>query len=150
MGSVINYWVSQWIGKPVLQRYGRYVLVSPAKLEMGHQWVSRFGMPGIFAARLLPVVRHLISIPAGILEMPFGKFSLATLGGAGLWCGVLAWFGEQVIGSHPELLQSPEAMAHVIKAKLAWFVGAVVVLTALYAVVLVFKRKQLSVLPSAL
>src|ERR1700752_1318609 len=54
VGSVVNYWVSQWIGRPVLQRYGRYVLVSPAKLEMGHQWVSQFGMPGIFAARLLP------------------------------------------------------------------------------------------------
>lgn len=142
IGSVINYLVSKWVGQPVVERYGRYVLVSPDKYAMAQGWIRQFGGPGVFAARLLPVVRHLISIPAGILQMPFGRFSLATSLGAGLWCMVLAWFGQQVIGNNPELLNSPEEMMHVIKAKLVWFMAAVVVLSVLYAIVVAFKRKQ--------
>jgi membrane protein DedA with SNARE-associated domain len=142
IGSVINYWVSQWIGLPVLRRYGHLVFIKPEKLAMGEQWINEFGVPGVFAARLLPVIRHLISIPAGILRMPFGKFSAATALGAGLWCGVLAWFGERVIGDHPELLQSPEAMAAVVRAKLIWFVAAVVVLAGLYSLVAIFQYRN--------
>jgi membrane protein DedA with SNARE-associated domain len=100
-GSLVNYWVSRWVGQPILVRYGRYVLISPDKLKLGEAWVSRFGVVGIFSARLLPVVRHLISIPAGVLKMPFAAFSAATIVGAGLWCAVLSWFGEAAIGSHP-------------------------------------------------
>lgn len=69
-------------------------------------------------------------------------FSAATIIGAGIWCTVLAWFGQEVIGSHPELLQSPEAMIAVIKAKLHLFVGAVVLLGALYGVVVWFKMRS--------
>lgn len=144
LGSILNYWVSKKIGQPILHRFGRYLLLPPSKLEMGQSWIRQFGIPGVFASRLLPVVRHLISIPAGILGMPFFRFSAATLLGAGLWCSVLAWFGSRAIGSNPELLQSPEAMAHVIKARMAWFVGAVVVFVALYGVVILFKLRQSS------
>jgi len=143
-GSAVSYWVSLWVGAPLIKKYGKYVLLPPAKVELAHQWVERFGAPGIFTARLLPVVRHLISIPAGILKMPFGQFSAVTLVGAGLWCTVLSWFGQEVIGDHPELLQSPEAMVAVIKAKLMLFVGAVVGLAALYSLVILFKRKDAS------
>jgi membrane protein DedA with SNARE-associated domain len=144
-GSVINYFVSKWVGQPFLNRYGKFVLLPPAKLQMAEAFVQRFGAPGVFAARLLPVVRHLISIPAGALRMPFCTFSIATIAGAGLWCTVLSWFGQQVIGGHPELLQSPEEMMKVIKAKLLWFVVATVVLAALYAWVAVFKKKTAEV-----
>lgn len=142
IGSAINYWVSQWIGLPFLNRYGKYFLVKPDKLAMAHDWVMQYGVGGIFIARLLPVVRHLISIPAGILKMPFGAFSLATIVGSGLWCAILSWFGQQVIGGHPELLQSPEAMAKVIKEKLLWFVVAVVLMGVLYGFVTWRKKKQ--------
>ncbi len=142
VGSAINYWVAQWVGKPILDRYGKYVLFPPAKVQMAEAWVTQYGMMGIFTARLLPVVRHLISIPAGILRMPFGKFSLVTTLGAGLWCWVLAWFGEQVIGSRPELLQSPEALIKVMKDKLHWFVAAVFVMLVLYGIVVVFKKRS--------
>lgn len=143
LGSVVNYWVSQWIGLPVLQRYGKYFFISQDKLNLAHRWVSQFGTIGIFIARLLPVVRHLISIPAGILKMPFGRFSLATTLGAGIWCGVLSWFGREVIGGSPELLASPEALSHVIQAKLIWFVVGVVVFTVLYLVMTSVKRRFL-------
>jgi len=141
-GSAINYWVSRSVGFPFINRFGRYVLLPPQKIEFASTWVRRFGVAGIFAARLLPVVRHLISIPAGVLKMPHARFTLATVSGAGLWCAVLSWFGRDVIGSRPELLQSPEAMVRVIREKLHWFVVAVVVLVALYAIVAYLKNKR--------
>src|SRR6185295_6511488 len=134
VGSIANYYVARWVGLPLLERYGKYVGISAPKLRAAHDWVKSYGMPGIFFARLLPVVRHLISIPAGILRMPIAGFSMATSAGALLWCFILSWFGSEVIGSHPELLQSPEAMVSVIKAKLLWFVIAVVAFLALYLV----------------
>jgi membrane protein DedA with SNARE-associated domain len=144
VGSVINYFVSQWVGQPLVNRYGRYILLSPEKLQLSENFIRRFGAPGVFLSRFLPVIRHLISIPAGVLKMPFFAFSLATIVGAGLWCSVLAWFGQEVIGSHPELLESPELMMKVIKAKLLYFVVAVLAVTVLYlAVVIWSKRTQL-------
>jgi membrane protein DedA with SNARE-associated domain len=135
VGSALSYFVARALGLPFIHRYGKYFFLSEEKIITLKSWVAQFGSPGIFASRFLPVVRHLISIPAGILEMSFARFSAATLAGAGLWCAVLAWFGQQVIGSHPELLDSPEAMMSVMKAKLHWIVGAVLALGILYALV---------------
>jgi len=142
VGSQISYWVSQWVGLPIIRKYGKYFLLSSQKIDMASDWVKQYGTVGIFTARLLPVVRHLISIPAGILRMPYRTFTAATVIGAGLWCTVLAWFGQEVIGGHPELMNSPAEMVSVIKEKLHWFVIAVVVFLVLYAVVVRFKKKR--------
>lgn len=141
VGSSVNYWVSKWLGLPLLQKYGNYFLLPPDKLKMAENWVKEFGFLGIFCARLLPVVRHLISIPAGILKMDFLRFSAATLLGSLLWCWVLAWFGEKVIGDEPELLNSPESLAFALKRKLVWFIVAVVLLGLLYGVVHYYRVK---------
>jgi membrane protein DedA with SNARE-associated domain len=141
-GSLISYLVSRGVGFPIINKYGKYILMPPGKIELAENWVRRYGIVGIFAARLLPVVRHLISIPAGVLKMPLTGFSLATVIGAAFWCTVLSWFGQEVIGGHPELLSSPEAMVRVIKEKLHWFVIAVLLLTVLYAVVVWFKNQK--------
>ena len=141
-GSLLSYLVAQWVGGPVVARYGRAFGLGPTKLALAESWIRSYGTPGVFFARLLPVVRHLISIPAGLLHMSLPRFSIATLLGAGIWCGVLSWFGQEVIGSRPELLQSPEAMVSVIKGQLHWFVGAVILLAGLYAFVLWFKRRS--------
>lgn len=93
LGSAATYWVSRGVGRPVIVRYGKYVLVPEPKLRMAEQWVDRYGPGGIFFARLLPVVRHLISIPAGIVGMNFRSFSLMTTVGSGTWCAVLTAFG---------------------------------------------------------
>ena len=140
-GSIGSYWISRWIGKPLIDRYGKFVLITPDKLQMAENWVRRYGATGIFVARFLPVIRHLISIPAGILKMPQGPFSLATIAGAGAWCAILSWFGQETIGSHPELLASPEAMIAAVKAKMHWFVAGVLLLVSLYALVLWFKKR---------
>jgi membrane protein DedA with SNARE-associated domain len=93
VGSAATYWISLWVGRPIIVRYGKYFLIPEKKLKMAEEWVGRYGSGGIFFARLLPVVRHLISIPAGITKMPFRSFSLMTAVGSGLWCTVLAIFG---------------------------------------------------------
>ena len=143
-GSVANYFFFKWVGLPVAKKYGKFVLISPEKLDTAEAWVRSYGAPGIFLARLLPVIRHLISIPAGVLEMPFRAFSIATIAGAGIWCFVLAWFGQEVLGARPDLLDSPEAMISAMKAKLMFFVGAAVVGTVLYVAFVVIRRRNAS------
>uniref|UniRef100_Q02CZ6 DedA n=1 Tax=Solibacter usitatus (strain Ellin6076) TaxID=234267 RepID=Q02CZ6_SOLUE len=136
LGSAISYWVSRWIGRAVILRWGKLVLITPDKLERAEQFVQRYEIGGVFFARLLPVLRHLISIPAGIARMSFGLFSLVTVLGAGLWCTVLAWFGAKVTSAHPDLMQDPEALAAMMKQEGHWIVAAVLVLCLLYFLVI--------------
>jgi membrane protein DedA with SNARE-associated domain len=103
VGACVMYWASRLLGRPVMWRLGRYVGLGQAKLELAERWCTRYGPPGVFFARLLPVIRHLIGIPTGILRMSFRRYAIATLGGSLIWCGVLAWLGKAV-GQHPELL----------------------------------------------
>jgi membrane protein DedA with SNARE-associated domain len=142
VGSAISYWVAQWIGLPLIQRYGKRFMISEEKMFFAQKVIEKYGAMGIFISRLLPVVRHLISIPAGILKMPFLKFSIVTTVGAGIWCAILSWAGQELIGAHPELLDSPEALSAVIKTKLLGFVLAVGVFGALYAAVVWMKRRS--------
>jgi membrane protein DedA with SNARE-associated domain len=103
VGASLMYWAARLLGRPLIMRYGRYVGLGRAKLEMAERWCTHYGSPGVFLSRLLPVIRHLIGIPAGILRMDFRWYALATLLGSLLWCAVLAWLGSTV-GQHPELL----------------------------------------------
>jgi membrane protein DedA with SNARE-associated domain len=103
VGACVMYWASRFLGRPVMLRLGRYVGLGQAKLELAERWCTRYGPPGVFFARLLPVIRHLIGIPTGILRMSFRRYAIATLLGSLLWCTVLAWLGKAV-GQHPELL----------------------------------------------
>jgi membrane protein DedA with SNARE-associated domain len=97
LGAAASYWVSLWLGRVFIARWGRYFLLSERKLERAEKWVHRYEAGGIFFARILPVIRHLISIPAGIIRMNFGTFSVMTLAGSALWCSVLTWFGQKVL-----------------------------------------------------
>lgn len=124
-GSIVTYAVARALGRPLIERYGKYVFLPPNKVEMAETLLRRYSAGGIFFSRLLPVVRHLISIPAGLIRMEVLPFSVLTLVGAGIWCFVLAWFGQQVIGDRPDLMTNPEALVGALKAKLIWFVVAV-------------------------
>lgn len=130
-GSIVTYFVARIWGLAFIHKYGRYFLLTPEKIKLAETWAEKYGLPGVFFARLLPVVRHLISIPAGLVSLPVGRFSVVTIIGAGLWCSLLSWYGAAVLGDAPELLANPEAMIQVIKAKLIWFVLGVAVLGAL-------------------
>jgi membrane protein DedA with SNARE-associated domain len=104
LGASIMYWGARWLGRPVVLKIGPYVGVAAAKIQMAEAWSARYGWAGVFFSRLLPVIRHLIGIPAGILRMEFRWYAAATLGGSFVWTSVLAWLGRTV-GEHPELLK---------------------------------------------
>jgi membrane protein DedA with SNARE-associated domain len=132
LGSAITYWASRLIGRPLIIKYGRFVLLTPKKLERAEHWLARYEAGGIFFARLLPVVRHLISIPAGIVRMNFGLFSLMTITGSAIWCYILAYLGDKAYRVEPELLTDPEALVRFIHGQSTWILVVVVVLAALY------------------
>lgn len=132
LGSAITYAVSRWAGRPFIMRWGRYFFCPPEKLARAERFLARYEASGIFFARLLPVVRHLISIPAGIVRMPFGKFSLMTVIGSAIWCTILAWFGAKIAHRNPHLLRDPEALVHAMKSELWWIVGSIAFLGGLY------------------
>ena len=93
LGALANYGLATWLGRPLLHRYGKYFFVREAQLERAEAFFRRHGEVSTFGGRLLPVVRHLISLPAGLARMSLPKFASYTALGAGLWCAVLTWIG---------------------------------------------------------
>jgi membrane protein DedA with SNARE-associated domain len=127
LGASVMYWGARLLGRPIIVRFGRYVGIGQAKLELAERWCTHYGPPGVLLSRLLPVIRHLIGIPTGILRMDFRRYALATLVGSLLWCSVLAWLGLTV-GRHPELL------AGSLHRFFALVLGVAAILAALYYV----------------
>ncbi len=125
LGATAMYWVSRLAGRPLVLKFGRYLLVPPEKLESAERWAAAYGNFGVFASRLLPVVRHLIGIPAGIVRLNYVKFSLWTIVGSGLWCGVLCWLG--IKAGQDEALMRGE-----LRAITVWAVGILAVLGTIY------------------
>ncbi|MEJ2038610.1 MAG: DedA family protein [Desulfosarcinaceae bacterium] len=98
LGAVFNYWIALRFGRPFLERYGKYLLVSHSALEKADRFFERHGHISTFIGRLLPGIRQYISLPAGLAHMGIFTFCAATVLGAGLWVTVLAglgfWFGR--------------------------------------------------------
>jgi membrane protein DedA with SNARE-associated domain len=114
-GAYANYFVSHYLGRPLIIKYGKYILIPPDKFERVEGFFLRHGEISTFIGRLLPVVRHLISIPAGLSGMNHLRFSLYTLLGAGIWCSILAAIGY-FIGENQQLIMqySHQALAAVV------------------------------------
>src|SRR5512145_146419 len=102
-GAYANYFAAHYLGRPLLLRYGRYVWISEEKFARVEGFFRSHGEISTFIGRLLPVVRHLISLPAGLAGMNHVKFTLYTLAGAGIWVTILAWIGYY-IGQERELI----------------------------------------------
>lgn len=100
-GSTLSYWLGAYGGKPLILRWGKYVFLKPADLEKTEQFFARYGAWTVLIARFLPVVRHLISIPAGIARMRMSSFLLQTFLGSTIWGGGLMVMGY-VIGENWE------------------------------------------------
>jgi len=100
IGNLIGSWVAYWIGyrggRPLIERYGKYILISHHDIDLADRWFARFGEWAVFFGRLLPVIRTYISFPAGIAEMDFKKFSYFTLAGAFAWSALFAWLGVRM------------------------------------------------------
>jgi membrane protein DedA with SNARE-associated domain len=131
-GSAISYWVAWKLGRPIFERYGKYIHLSHSRLVKADHWFAAYGAGGVFVARLLPAIRHVISIPAGLFHMDFKKFSMMTIAGAGIFCAALAWFGMKVLGDQPALMHDPSALRHALESKMYYLIGFAVVVGALY------------------
>lgn len=125
LGATAMYWTARLAGRPLVLKFGKYFLVPPEKVEKAERWASAYGNFGIFASRLLPVVRHLIGIPAGIVQMNYWKFSLWTIVGSTLWCGVLCWLGVKA-GQDAALMRGD------LHAITLWAAGILAVLGVFY------------------
>jgi membrane protein DedA with SNARE-associated domain len=101
LGSVIAYEIGHYGGRPLVERYGRYILISRHDLDMADRFFREFGAVAVFIGRLLPVIRTFIALPAGIARMPRARFHLYTFAGSWPWCFALAWFGMK-LGEHWE------------------------------------------------
>lgn len=135
LGSAITYGVAMAVGRPVIERWGKYFFIPHDKLLRAERFMRRYEAGGIFFARLLPVIRHLISIPAGIIRMGFLKFSILTTVGAALWCAVLAWLGGKVgdkLRAEGRDPLDPEALVAAVKHESHLIVAIVVLLCLLY------------------
>jgi membrane protein DedA with SNARE-associated domain len=145
-GSAVMYGLSRWLGRVFIVRFGKYIMISEEKLERSEHWLHRYEAGGIFFARLLPVIRHLISIPAGIIRMNFGLFSAVTVAGSAIWCTILAIFGQRVLGAyaaqHPGWEQDPDGVRHFISSQSHLLVLGVLALCVLYFLFLKLTTKK--------
>lgn len=131
IGAYANYYAAHYLGRPLVLKYGKYVFITEEKFAKVEKFFLKHGEISTFIGRLLPVVRHLISLPAGLSGMNHLRFSLYTLLGAGIWCTVLTVIGY-VIGSNQELIMKYSHQA----------VLGVVVVSALLVAVYVWRQRR--------
>ncbi len=133
-GAFVNYGLSFRLGRPFLYRYGRYFFLSAPSLERAEELFRRHGEITTFVCRLIPAIRQLISIPAGLSQMRFGRFALFTGLGAGIWVVILGLAGF-ALGkgtremSYEELVPAGEAL---IRDNLGWIFGSLILIISVY------------------
>ena len=96
LGSLVAYWVGMYGGRPVIEKYGRYVLISHQDLDLADRWFDRYGEAIIFTSRLLPAIRTFIAFPAGVARMNLTRFIVFTFAGSLPWCLGLAYVGQKL------------------------------------------------------
>jgi membrane protein DedA with SNARE-associated domain len=126
VGSLIAYYVGLWGGRPLVLKYGRYLLISHHDVDLADRWFARHGDLTILVGRLLPVVRTFIAFPAGVARMPLLKFVIYTFVGSLIWCFALAWVGQK-LGEHWDSLgvyfhRFDEVIGLLILVGAAWWI----------------------------
>jgi membrane protein DedA with SNARE-associated domain len=129
LGSVVAYWIGAYGGRPMVERFGRYVLLNEHDLDRVTHYFEKYGGITVFFGRLLPVVRTFIALPAGIAKMPQLRFHLYTFIGSWPWCYVLAYVGMR-LGEHWDSDPRFKAIFHrfhlgvelLLVAAILWFV----------------------------
>lgn len=144
IGALINYLLALWLGKPIVykfanSRFGHMCLINQQKVETAEQFFIKYGVAATLVGRLVPAVRQLISIPAGLSKMNLPKFMLFTALGAGLWNGVLATMGYYLEAIVPEdqLIATVTEYSH----EIGYVIIAVVALALAYIVYKGVKKK---------
>lgn len=132
IAQLFLYWMGYYGGRPFLEKYGRYILISQKQIDLSESWFEKYGNGVIFFARFIPVVRHAISIPAGIAKMSFSKFTIYTLLAIIPWSILFIYLGSQ-LGSNWEDIKT---IAAPFTRGIA--IGAIVILF----IVIVFKVRK--------
>jgi len=101
IGSIGNYYLGAYGGRPFIERYGKYLLIRHEDLELADRWFAKYGLAAVFFGRLLPVVRTFISFPAGVSKVPMGSFVVLTFLGSLMWSALLVYLG-MTFGEHYE------------------------------------------------
>ena len=150
-GAYLNYFLSRWLGKPFLERYGKYFFLKPAALHRAEDLFLEYGAVTTFVCRLIPAIRQ-ISIPAGIARMPLASFTLFTGLGAGLWVTILTvvgfGFGRSTADmSYADLVHAGKAL---VKGNLVWILLGCAAIFVSYVLLhrRIMRRKQTSPPPS--
>jgi len=126
LGSLVAYEIGRYGGRPLVERYGRWILLSHHELDVADGFFLKHGFAAVFFARLLPVIRTFIALPAGIARMPRGRFHIYTFLGSWPWCFALGYFGMKLGQNWRELGKYFHKFDAVIGAAIvvaaAWFV----------------------------
>jgi len=126
LGSLVAYALGAWGGRPLIESYGKYVLISHHDLDLADRWFQSHGDITIFVGRLLPVVRTFIAFPAGVARMSMGRFVIYTFAGSLIWCWALAWIGRKLGESWDTLgvyfHRFDAVIGLVVLAGIAWYV----------------------------
>jgi len=96
LGSLVAYWVGMYGGRPLIEKYGKYILLSRHDLDLADRWFSKYGEIIVFVSRLLPAIRTFIAFPAGVARMNLTKFVIYTFAGSLPWCLGLAYVGQKL------------------------------------------------------
>jgi membrane protein DedA with SNARE-associated domain len=139
IGALVNYYGAQLIGRPLIQRYGRYVLLTEKGLLRSERFFAQHGEISTLIGRLFPVIRHLISIPAGLYRMSLPKFVLYTAAGASIWCAILTWIGY-FLGQQEGVLRNEEIHRYV-----TWAVLALIPVSLVLILVYTLRRRRTTV-----
>jgi membrane protein DedA with SNARE-associated domain len=140
LGAVFNYLVAVRLGRPLLHRYGRYLLIKEKSLERAEEYFRAHGEISMFVGRLIPVIRQYISLPAGLARMRLDLFALYTALGAGIWCAILTWIGWY-LGTQAEKLGGLPAEQVHRYVNLAFLVLAPVLVLLVVAYVIRHRRR---------
>jgi membrane protein DedA with SNARE-associated domain len=123
VGSWLAYWLGLWGGRPLIERWGRYLLLRKHELDRAEAWFRDHGEAAVFVSRLLPVIRTFISLPAGVARMPFGKFTLYTFLGCLPWSFALTWAGVLLGDNWETFLKYGRPVSYAIAALSALAIG---------------------------
>ncbi len=136
IGALANYYGAQLVGRPLIQRYGKYVLLSEKNLLRSERFFAEHGEISTLIGRLFPVIRHLISVPAGLHRMPLPKFILYTAVGAAVWCAILTGIGY-FLGQHEGVLRTEEIHRYV-----TWTMVVLIPVTLIAIWIYVVRRRH--------
>ncbi|MFX3623535.1 MAG: DedA family protein [Ectobacillus sp.] len=135
LAQIFLYWLGYYGGRPIVEKYGKYLLINKHHLDVAESWFNKYGVGVIFSARFIPVVRHAISIPAGLAKMPLGKFTMYTVLAVIPWSIFFIYLGQK-LGSNWRYIKEYAA------PYMPYFITGALVFIALYIGYTMLKKRK--------